>query len=329
MNRGVFGKLPTHGDFVARGTGSRTGRSFERWAQMANDRLAELGQELPAGPIGFVFRDEGHASLLVGTMVASRDRVGRTFPLALFCEIEGAPPFPTLPGALAPVVERFAEIALEAAQRTPAELFAAIDAVPAMGPDELARRATRESARLDDVPVALVLDRIFRGSPEDKNGDARHYGLEVLLRACDSTRTYGSIKTPLALDLRVTSDIELLFWLTCIDAALQGGIGSPSIFWDVSACRSVVVLGVPESNSLHVLKSRGVQYQRLWPTVTESTGSRRDARARLDEDFARMLDAPGATTAREFVSVLNSRSRSGPERASPADTPRLAGTKNA
>lgn len=324
---GVFGKVPTHGDFVARGTGSRTGRSFERWAQMANDRMAELGQELPSGPIGFVFRDEAHESLLVGTLIASRDRVGRTFPLALFCELDESPPFPTLPGALATVVERFAEIALAAAQHPPAELFAAIEDVPIPGADELAARAAAESARLADVPVALLLDRIFRS--ESGTGDARHYGLEVLLRACDSTGSYGSIKTPLALDLRVTSDIELSFWLACIAAALPGSIGTPSIFWDVSACRCVAVLGVPESNSLHVLKSRGVQYQRLWPTVTESTGSRRDARARLDEDLARMLEAPGATTAQEFVTGLISRSRSGPEQASTADTPRRAGTKNA
>jgi hypothetical protein len=154
--------------------------------------------------------------------------------------------------------------------------------------------------RLAEVPLAAVLERIHG------NGDGRYYGTEVLLRACESTRRYGTIKNPVVLDARVTSDIELLFWLACIDAGLRGSIGSPATFWDVSAQRLLVIMGAPESNTLHYLSGRGVQSQRLWPTATENAESNRSARARLDEACAAMLATPGEATAEEFVKRISS-----------------------
>ncbi|MBK8720061.1 MAG: type VI secretion system-associated protein TagF [Deltaproteobacteria bacterium] len=85
LSLGCFGKIPSFGDFVARGTGSPCGRAFERWLQLANDRLAEASCTAPTGPVGFVFRDDAASSLLVGTLSGSVDKVGRRFPLALFC----------------------------------------------------------------------------------------------------------------------------------------------------------------------------------------------------------------------------------------------------
>lgn len=300
---GLFGKVPTHGDFLARGTGSRTGRSFERWAQMANDRIAEAGKPLPRGPIGFVYRDDANDSLLVGTLVASRDSVGRSFPLASFCELDSATPgllFPAVPGALAPTVEQLAELCRTAHRHPPAELLAALEAIALPDPAELAGHMRAQMQRLADVPLSAVLERIHG------DGDDRFYATEVLIRACGSTRQYCSIKNPVVLDAQVGSDIELLFWLACIDAALLGAIGSPAAFWDVSARRLLVVLGSPESNTLHYLSGRGVQSQRLWPTATEHAESSRGARARLDEACAAMLEAPGSATAEQFVQRISS-----------------------
>lgn len=309
---GLFGKVPTHGDFVARGTGSRTGRSFERWAQMANDRAAEAGKPLPRGPIGFVYRDDAHESLLVGSLVASVDSVGRTFPLAAFCEleIEGLV-FAALPGAMAPVVEQLAELCRAGSRHGPAEIFKELEAIVVPGADELGARMHAQQRRLADAPLDAVLDRIHG------DGDGRYYGTEVLLRACESTRRYGTIKNPLVLDAHVTSDIELLFWLACIDAGLAGSIGCPATFWDVSARRLLVVMGSPESNTLHYLSGRGVQSQRLWPTATDNADSSRSARARLDDACAAMLAVPGTATAEQFVSRISSIADDSAARAKP------------
>ncbi len=309
---GLFGKVPTHGDFVARGTGSRTGRSFERWAQMANDRAAEAGKPLPRGPIGFVYRDDAHESLLVGSLVASVDSVGRTFPLAAFCELEtDGLVFAAVPGAMGPVVEQLAELCRAASRHAPAEIFTRLEAISVPGPDELVARMHAQGRRLADAPLDAVLDRIHGA------GDDRYYGTEVLLRACESTRRYGSIKNPLVLDAHVTSDIELLFWLACIEAGLAGSIGSPATFWDVSARRLLVVMGAPESNTLHYLSGRGVQSQRLWPTATDNADSSRSARARLDDACAAMLAAPGTATAEQFVSRISSLADDSAARAKP------------
>ena len=311
---GLFGKVPTHGDFVARGTASRTGRSFERWAQMANDRIAEAGKPLPRGPIGFVYRDDVNESLLVGTLIGSRDSVGRSFPLATFCELDtraSGIAFAALPGAMAPVVEQLGELCRTAHRCTPAELTTMLDAIAPPDAEALATAMRTQLRRLADVPLAAVLDRIH-GS-----GDGRYYGTEVLLRACESTRRYGTIKNPLILDAHVTSDIELLFWLACIDAGLAGSIGSPATFWDVSARRLLVVMGAPESNTLHYLSGRGVQSQRLWPTATDNADSSRSARARLDDACAAMLAVPGTATAEQFVSRISSLADDSAARAKP------------
>jgi type VI secretion system protein ImpM len=87
MNVGVFGKIPSYGDFVAMGTGTPVGRAFERWLQLSTDRLHQDGLRPPEGPIGFCFRDPAGDTALLGVLVDSQDTVGRVFPLALFAEI--------------------------------------------------------------------------------------------------------------------------------------------------------------------------------------------------------------------------------------------------
>ncbi len=299
---GWFGKLPSHGDFLSRGTASATGRSFQTWLQSANDRVAEARCPLPPGPIGFVYRDERGSSLLVGTLTASRDKVGRAFPLALFWELPDCDnaPIAGLPTALAPMLEEFAARSHAAAGQTPAQLAAAVDGMdPPPSPPELIARARAERQRLGATPLAPLLDRLFPPP------DARHYAVDVLLRACESTRRYRSISKPLVLDNHVQSDIELMFWLACTDAALSGTIGPLAMFWDVSAARLLVVLGSPEPNSLYYLCGRGVQYQRLWPTATDNLESRQQARARLDPAHAHLLDAPELHVAEDFITGIS------------------------
>lgn len=83
----LFGKLPTHGDFVARGVGGEQRDFFDRWLsdsltaarQQAGDAFEELYDRAP--PCRYVQQDGEQAT--GGIVAASIDSAGRRFPLVL------------------------------------------------------------------------------------------------------------------------------------------------------------------------------------------------------------------------------------------------------
>ena len=83
----LFGKLPTHGDFVARGVGGEQRDFFDRWLsdsltaarQRAGDEFEELYDRAP--PCRYVQQDGDRAT--GGIIAASIDSAGRRFPLVL------------------------------------------------------------------------------------------------------------------------------------------------------------------------------------------------------------------------------------------------------
>lgn len=300
LSLGCFGKIPSFGDFVARGTGSPCGRAFERWLQLANDRLAEASCTAPTGPVGFVFRDDAASSLLVGTLSGSVDKVGRRFPLALFCELGRCDGLwaPALPVALAPVLEQLGGIAHRARRDTQAELVAKLDAVALPAPAALVQACASERARLHAAPAAAVLEGLFG------DVDARCYAIDLLLRACESARRSRAVTAPLVLDRAVSSDVELMLWLACVEVATAGVIGVPSVLWDVSAARVLVVLGTPEANALHCQWGVQAHYQRLWATTTANDDSRRGARERLPAGLAELLADPADRAASAVIEAI-------------------------
>lgn len=85
--RWLFGKLPAHGDFVARGVGADVRDVLDEWltAEMEQARLTwgeAFDQRYDIAPVWhFVDHDDNGWS--GGILCASADRVGRKFPLML------------------------------------------------------------------------------------------------------------------------------------------------------------------------------------------------------------------------------------------------------
>ena len=118
----LFGKLPSHGDFVCRGLGLEERTELDAWLseEMAGARLA-LAADFEAAfdrapPWRFAWR--GEAGWTGGAIAASRDAAGRRFPIVIArsglseTAVEGA--------ALAceeAIYEAFGEGAFEAAVR--------------------------------------------------------------------------------------------------------------------------------------------------------------------------------------------------------------------
>jgi type VI secretion system protein ImpM len=297
---GIFGKIPSHGDFVSRGTGSEVGRAFERWLQMANERLYEAKAQLPAGPLGFSYRGPVPDAVLVGVMVPSRDRVGRIFPLTLFHEVSATSARGcvfAVPGALADALDVLAQLAAQAPRVSKGDLERHADQAEAPTPAALAHGLAEQRERLHSRPVSTLFERLF---PDNRGV---YYAMSVLQRACHSAHS-NPVSAPVVIDARATSDLELAFWLACAEACLPPRACPPAALWDVAASRVLVAMGSPDSNSLNYLAAGRVQHRKLWDTLGSAPGGDDSAKARLPDRVVDAIEAGGTVSVGEFVSML-------------------------
>lgn len=296
---GVFGKIPSYPEFISVAARSKTGRSFERWAQMANDQVARVGGDLPMGPIGFVFRDEEAASLLVGVLVRSRDKVGRNFPLSVFCEFgtSDRTSVSHLVESFRPTLTQLSMLALTAVETDRDSLKDAVGRMDRPGASVIKAGIEASEEALRTVRLQQVMERVC----STKNASA--YAINVLTRACEQSRRDGAAR-PTAIDVAVTSDVELAFWLASVESQLPRKHGPLSAFWNVSEQRALVIPGVPDSKVLVSLESRHAQNPRLWRTETSSESSLESAWDKLDDDVRDKLEKPDTCSISEFVAAL-------------------------
>ncbi len=293
---GLFGKLPAFGDFVSVKGGSRAHRAFERWLEGSNDAMAGRRQLLSPDPLGFIVRGEDSASLLVGIIVGSQDKVGRRFPLGLFYEVEHRGLFvPGLPLAMTPELHRLAVIARRARTRGHVEIEQLVRAVPRPAGEQLAVRSQAELHRLRIVRASLLIRRVYG------EGHAPHYGHAVMLRAC--ARSVGAAgRLPLVLEGRVRTDVELMYTLASLQAVSRGQ--QPGVvLWAVRNQRVLMALGRPDQGLLGLMLE-GEPPPRVWPLWTEQLDVAGRTRAELGEAPRALLDDPGPRSAKDFLDAM-------------------------
>lgn len=293
---GVFGKIPSYPEFVRIGSAGPTDKAFERWLQMANDQLARADVKLSSTPIGFAFRDEKADSLLIGVVVGSRDKVGRNFPLAVYCEygVVKSTVLSLLAEAFRPALTQLSMLAMTALETDREALKNASKRVEVPRGKTIrdGREATAEALRT--IPVEQVLARMF----VEQND--RAYGINVIQRACAQSVRDGSAR-PTCIDATVTSDIELCFAFAAAESQLPETMGPLSAFWDVSSQRVVVVPGLPDSKLLVSMAAPHSQNQKIWRTETSSESSRKGAWEKLSEPVKELLQEPGEASIQELL----------------------------
>ncbi len=296
---GFFGKIPSHPEFISTGMSSKTARSFERWLQMSNDQLARADVELPKTPIGFVFRDEAASALLVGVLAGSRDKVGRNFPVAVFCEVSPAPPdkVSRLAEVFRPTLTQLSMFALSASETTRDALKNSLRRIDVPTTEAIKQGLSDSEEALTTVSLEDVLSRIFASTND------RAYGIHTLIRACERCRQDGPSR-PTSIDTHVTSDMELSFWLAAVEARLTDRHGPVSAFWYVPDQRMFVVPGSPDSKLLLALASPTSTSTRLWRTETSSVKSRDAAWDKLSKPIRAMLEDSGDASIQAFLRLL-------------------------
>ncbi len=126
---GFFGKLPSTGDFVARGLPDAFRRNWDAWLTREIAPLQRGGASFPTGGLRFQLVSGGR--MAAGLILPSQDSIGRLFPLSVILAADGS---------LAQAeVDDWCDrvLPLVASDKTapqPDDLWQALDALPAPSP---------------------------------------------------------------------------------------------------------------------------------------------------------------------------------------------------
>jgi type VI secretion system protein ImpM len=284
---GIFGKLPAQGDFFRLDAAGTTAQALIGWLHEGIEPVHRAGLALPAAPVRFLVHAPGAAEAAIGTMIASRDKVGRAFPLCLFAAIPAAPlarAHPALPGAAADFCAAGEAVLARAAEQDPAALAEAVRTLPRL-------RETREvEASLAEAAAARSLGEVlgaFAGLPEG----AAAYAISTLGAALKQGKGGPAAKAPLAIEGPARDDVERWLWLELVRRGL-GWTSPPCLFW--TGDRLLVSLGPPPATLLQHLCDPAHPPSKVWPLRTERADAVGAAKKGLAPEVLRKLEAASA-----------------------------------
>jgi type VI secretion system protein ImpM len=296
---GVFGKLPSAGDFVAHNAGQPVTRAFVDWLEREVDGLAKRGGELPGATVRFLYRDPDGTAACLGAMLRSRDAVGRKFPFSIFTYVDvrtACQRFPSLPAAYAPFVDGAASLLQSLDQESPERVIERASALPLPRHDELEEAHLWSHQALEHTGGQTLLEALF-GPLE---AGVRFHGLNMLLTACGQARGRDPGSASIILECPASDDVQLTFWLRLCQQRLGWTHAPPGLFWsgtDSTDSRLLVTLGAPTPGLLGFLAQPDAVADRLWPMRTTSASSIAAGRQALTPTQLAVLDPPAPTAA--------------------------------
>jgi type VI secretion system protein ImpM len=298
---GVFGKLPTAGDFVAHNAASPAARELQSWLVAEIENLAAKRKHVPGVPVKFLLRDSAGTDACIGAFAPSRDRVGREFPLCVFATIDtpvACHRFPSLPTAYAGFLDHAAKLCTDA-QALGLDLTGVqlrTDMLPLPGPQELEEARTWTHQALEATPGQTLLEALFGPVA----GGVALHGVNMFATACAHVKGGDPGRATIVLDCPASDDVQLVFWLRLARELLAWRRASPSVFWTGPGgphTRLLVTLGAPTAGVLHFIADPTVTAEKLWPMRTQSASVIDGARKSLSPMRVQMLSRPPSTAA--------------------------------
>jgi type VI secretion system protein ImpM len=296
---GVFGKLPTVGDFVVHNGSMPAARELQQWLVGEVENLAAKRKHAPVVPVKFLIRDSGGSGACIGAMAPSRDRVGREFPLAVFAQIDlpvACHRFPSLPTAYAGFLDSSAKLVGDAATLG-LDLTGVLlrsDMLPLPGPQDLEASRTWTHQALEATGGQTLLEAVFG----PLSGGVALHGMHMFSTACAHVRGGDPGRASIVLDCPTSDDVQLVFWLRLARDMLDWRRAPPSFFWTGPGgpdTRLLLTLGAPAPGVLHFLADPTVAAEKLWPMRTQNANVIDGARRGLSPGRLRTLGQPPAT----------------------------------
>jgi type VI secretion system protein ImpM len=296
---GVFGKLPTAGDFVAHNASMPAARALQDWMVGEVEGLAAKRKHAPPHPVKFLIRDANGSGACIGVFAPGRDRVGREFPLAVFTYIDvpvATHRFPSLAVAYASFLDAAEQLVTDA-PRLGLDLQGVLlrsDMLALPGPKELEDSRTWTHQALDATPGHTILEALF-GPPA---GGVALHGMHMLTSACAHVAGGDPGRASIVLDCPCTDDVQLIFWLRLAYELLGWRRAPPSLFWTGPGgphSRLLIALGAPAPGILHFLADPSATADKLWPMRTSNPSVVDSARRGLSPLRAVTLERPPPT----------------------------------
>lgn len=237
---GLYGKLPVQADFVRLNAGGFAAGAFDQWLEDGVGAVAAARGTPNKNLITFFVHAPMLPNACVGIIGPSQDKVGRTFPAALFAYVDAG-----MAGAAAFAADAFGAFLFEA-QAHVAGLPTAT-ATPditafSVPPPAAQMQSAEDAARsLADSDLREALTVVF-GNAEPEGIE---HALATCLSACASAKGRYPDKALVTMDLPADDDRARDFWLALVNTALAWPTGAPSWLWDSEGDRLIVGLGPP------------------------------------------------------------------------------------
>jgi type VI secretion system protein ImpM len=299
---GFFGKTSAQGDFVRLGVADEQAQKLARWLEEASEACHRAGAALPARPLRFAFRPAGAARLQIGALLASADKVGRTFPLAVFTAVDGpelAQGFPALPAAARTFLGAVEALLADGIALPAGELADRVRRLVPPPPAALAEAQAAARVEVEGEEAQAFFGRLL-GDPA--RGE-RHYALRTLLLACEKVRGREPTRAEVVLDAPLEGPGDAHAWLELARRAL-GWPAPPPFFWrEGPAGRLLLPLGAPPGAVLPAFAEPPRDNPKIWPLRTAQASAVEASRKALGAKAA-VIDRPGATVG-ELLAALS------------------------
>lgn len=253
MNRGntpsvgLFGKLPSHPDFIRLNAGGPLARTMDEWMQegMSNMRL-QVGDGWEtmfdrAAPVYFVYRDKDPSTALVGVSRPSYDQTGRRYPFSVFAYADlgrGGNSIYVAPQAFAPFLKAAHRlITTTCADGIDNARAAQIMNLASAIPQNLAEFESRFSRYVTD----LTMESFWLGLYDDFLDRRKYLLMKNLFRALAPRRGQDYTRFPFSLHLPTaeamdTAVLQIAVWYQICRSTLGNqALERSAIFWHADA----------------------------------------------------------------------------------------------
>ncbi|HEY3587318.1 MAG TPA: type VI secretion system-associated protein TagF [Myxococcaceae bacterium] len=297
---GLYGKIPSQGDFLRANVVDPAAVEFSRWLEEAQEGLYRTQAALPALPVCFVHAVPQARTALVGALLPSRDAVGRVFPFAAFLPVDAgqlARSYPRAPLAFSMFLGEVARLGRDSATLAAPAVLERIRQLPLPGLAEWSL-ADEVAERLLDQPASGLLASL--GEPP--SGAA--YGLRTFLSACAAEA--GELPSRVA---RVVLECPLAgegpaVWLELARRVLRWRSPPPFLWTEAAPPRLLLCLGAPPPSLLGLLARPDPRSNLVWPLRTTQRTAAETALAALTPEQRTAVSEPDRPLRELFSAFL-------------------------
>jgi type VI secretion system protein ImpM len=316
---GLFGKLPSHPDFVRMNAGSPLARVLDTWmqeglsamrTQMGNDWEAAFDR---ATPIFFAFRSKDPSEVLVGICRPGRDRSGRRYPFLVFAHVQlgrGGAAFHVVPQGYTHFLKAARRMAVvDCAEGIDNHRAAQIMNLASILPQNLVESQQRFDRYLSDV----TMESFWRGLYGDFHDRRKYLVMKNVFATLAPRRGHDASRFGFAMRMPTSSDpdqagLQTATWFRLCQATLGGNTMDQSVlFWFAGgvapATGCFLFFRPPVPASLPLMFTPETEHESIWNLESMGGDHLALARDELGEPVAAALDSPNMPL-KEFIRAV-------------------------